>query len=88
MENKGRGLVMQKKAQSTIEFTFTLIVILLITYGMVKIFRWSGMDLAERRWAHDQALVDPKLTIEQQLSPDFYRSKNVQSVYKGNGNGS
>ena len=44
-------------AQSTIEFTFVLIVIFFLVYGLIRIFRWAGMDLAERRWAYDQHAV-------------------------------
>ena len=67
--------------QSTIEFTFVLIVILFLAYGMIRIFRWAGMDLAERRWANDKVMTDPKLSTEEQLAPDFYRPKRLNSVY-------
>jgi len=48
---------MKIKAQSTIEFTFATIVIMFLIYGMVQIFRWAGMDLANRRVAQDGALT-------------------------------
>ena len=50
-------LLENKKAQSTIEFTFAMIVILFLIYGMVQIFRWAGMDLAQRRFAQDNGLT-------------------------------
>ena len=41
------------KAQSTIEFTFAMIAIMFLIYGMVMTFRWAGMDLANRRYLQD-----------------------------------
>ena len=73
---------MTKKAQSTIEFTFVLIVIFFLSYGLLRIFRWAGMDLAERRWAHEQLLANGT-TAEQQLAPDFYRPKRLHIMFKG-----
>ena len=68
--------------QSTIEFTFTLIVICFLAYGLIRVFRWAGMDLAERRWAHEQSLANGA-TVEQQLAPDFYRPKRLHVTFKG-----
>ena len=73
---------MSTKAQSTIEFTFVLIVIFLMAFGLIRVFRWAGMDLAERRWAHDHTLANEQLTTEEQLNPDFYRPKRMNSVYR------
>ncbi len=47
------------KAQSTLEFTFAMIVIMFLIYGMVQVFRWAGMDLAQRRFAQDSAITAP-----------------------------
>ena len=41
------------------EFTFCMIIITLMIYSMMMIFRWMGVDLAERRIAHDSALTQP-----------------------------
>ena len=46
------------KAQSTIEFTFAMIAIMFIIYGMVRVFRWAGMDLANRRFTQDTTLTN------------------------------
>lgn len=48
---------MNKKAQSTLEFTFAVIVIAFLIYGMVQMFRWAGMDLANRRWVQDNSMT-------------------------------
>jgi hypothetical protein len=41
----------------SIEFSFALIVVVLMMYGMMRAFRWVGLDLAARRQAHDDTLV-------------------------------
>ncbi len=73
-----------RQGQATIEFTFAMIVIIFLIYGMVQVFRWAGLDLAERRVAHDKLLTNESLTAEQQLNPEFYRSRKMNAVYHGN----
>jgi hypothetical protein len=53
--------MMNTKAQSTIEFTFAVIVIMFLIYGMVRVFRWAGMDLAQRRFSQDTTLTTQDL---------------------------
>ena len=74
---------MTSVAQSTIEFTFVMVIIFLLAYGLIRIFRWAGLDLAERRWAHEQIITDKSLSTEQQLAPEFYRPKRINSSYRG-----
>jgi len=79
------------KAQSTVEFTYAMIVIMFLVYGMVQIFRWAGMDLAQRRYLQDKSLVtfrgmDPKSEF---LNMDFDQTLPIDAVYHGkitNGN--
>lgn len=79
-------------AQVTIEFTFCMIIIVLLMYALVKAFRWAGMDLAERRAANDQIFVtninenweQAKINTEgpgRQLVSDFYRTKRMGLVF-------
>ena len=78
------------KAQSTVEFTFAMIIIMFLIYGMVRVFRWVGMDLANRRVAQDTSLTtligtDPN----SELNPDFSSVQPMAAVYHGkitNGN--
>ena len=35
-------------AQSTIEFTFAMVVVALLIYGLIKTFQWVGMDYAQK----------------------------------------
>jgi len=51
------------KGQSTIEFTFAMIVIMFLIYGMVMTFRWAGMDLANRRYTEDKTLMTMNPTV-------------------------
>ncbi len=72
-----------RQGQATIEFTFSMIVIIFLIYGMVQVFRWAGLDLAERRVAHDKLLTNESLTAEQQLNPEFYRGRKMDAVHHG-----
>ena len=48
----------QTQAQSTVEFTFAMVAVMFLIYGMVMMFRWAGMDLANRRVSQDLSLVN------------------------------
>ena len=72
------------KAQSTVEFTFAMIVVMFLIYGMVQVFRWVGMDLAQRQYLQDNTLVtlanaDPA----SELSPVFDQGLPLAAVYHG-----
>jgi hypothetical protein len=47
------------KAQSTVEFTFAMVAMMFLIYGMVMVFRWAGMDLAQRRYHQDTSVTSP-----------------------------
>ena len=78
-----RGKQYSKAGQSSIEFAFAMIIILLIAYGMVRVFRWVGIDMMERRIAHEDALINPKATNarKQLATKEFYRQKRIDAVY-------
>jgi hypothetical protein len=76
---------MMKKAQSTLEFTFGVVVTMFIIYGLVQVFRWAGMDLAQRRWAQDSSMVtltgqDPASELDSNIDVLMPMS----AVYHGN----
>jgi len=48
-----------RKAQVIIEFSFCMIVLLLMLYSTMMIFHWSGIDLVGRRIAYDNSLFLP-----------------------------
>lgn len=45
-----------KKGQVILEFTFCMIIVLLMIFGVTKVFLWTGRDYAGRAIAHDTKL--------------------------------
>ena len=39
------------------EFLFSMVIVLLMIYALIMIFRWTGLDLVGRRQAHENKLV-------------------------------
>ena len=52
-------LLFTDKGQVILEFTFCMIIILLMIFGITKVFIWSGREYAERSIAHDRTLYLP-----------------------------
>ena len=86
--------IQNRQAQVSLEFAFCIIIILLMIYGVMMIFRWTGVDLAERRLAHEDVLYQP---IEQnynlqvpgagpmkQIDPYFYTAAPMNAIWRGN----
>ena len=79
------------KAQVLIEFTFAMVIIFLMIYGSIMIFRWSGMDLAEKRIQHEEVLTGtvgfqefdhPKDALPmRQIDPQFYKPIEMNAVF-------
>jgi hypothetical protein len=46
-----------KKSQVILEFTFCMIIVLLMLFGLTKVFTWVGRDYAGRSAAHDSTLT-------------------------------
>ncbi len=72
-----------KHAQATIEFTFAMTLTLIMTLALYMVFRWVGLDLASRRFTHDNLLTNDALRPEQQLNPDFYRPRKIDAAFRG-----
>ncbi len=73
---------LNRHSQATIEFTFAMVVIAILIYGLLRIFSWVGMDNAERAWTAAHApLVQQSdvVSLEQQLNKDVYRSKRLNA---------
>lgn len=45
------------KGQVLIEFTFCMIIVFLMIYAIMKIVQWTGLDMVNRRAAHDEVLT-------------------------------
>jgi hypothetical protein len=74
------------KAQSTIEFTFAVVGIMFLIYGMVMVFRWAGMDLANRRFMQDNSIqnldnVSGDPASELNSASDYFQP--ISAVYHG-----
>jgi hypothetical protein len=76
--------------QMMIEFTFSMIMALIMIYSAVMVLRWSGLDLAERRLAHDKKL---RVNIDEnassiadgplkQLDSYFYQPMRINATFK------
>ena len=65
-----------------LEFTFCLIVVLLMLYAVARVFTWAGKDLIKRREIHDAQLISGG-AIEQQISPFFYMPVELDAVWNG-----
>ena len=70
----------RNKAQSILEFTAGMIALSLIVYGMIEVFRWGMMDMAERRYDHDAILSNKNLTTEQQVNPNFHEVRTMDTL--------
>ena len=74
-----------------VEFTFSLIIILLMIYGLMRIFEWTGKDQIMRRMAHDALITAP---VEhsydesgngpaRQIDPYFYTPIKMNAIWEG-----
>ena len=46
-----------RRAQSTLEFTFAMVVIALLIFGLIKVFRWVGLDYAQKAYLQQREIV-------------------------------
>ncbi len=73
-----------KDGQATIEFTFAVIMILLLAYGLIMVFRWAGLTFAERRYKQETSMTQGNLEEEQVANrPGKGRTRTLEAVYPG-----
>ena len=88
-KNKNNGpltinhLRLTSKAQVILEFTFCMIIILLMIYGVVKVFQWAGRDVAERQIAHENSLIRNVSDPRDQIGPVFYMPRRMNAIWDG-----
>ena len=70
--------------QTMIEFSFCMIVVVVLLLGMIKVFVWSGKDLIGRRVAHETILANEDLTPDRQIRPVFYYATRFDAVVDSN----
>ena len=76
--------MLNKKGQATIEFTFAVIMILLLAYGLIMVFRWTGLTFAERRYEQEKSLTRGATPEEQvNIKTSDYRTRHLEAVYPG-----
>lgn len=79
------------RGQTMIEFTFCLIIILLMIYGLMRIFEWTGKNQALRRIAHDNLITapvehsygNPGNGPARQIDPYFYTPVRMNAIWDG-----
>ena len=71
------------KGQVILEFTFCMIVVLLMIFGVMKVFHWAGKDIVERRIAHDDLLFS-EVSPRDQIDPYFYAPVKMNAIWEGN----
>ncbi len=79
-----------------VEFAFCMIILFLMMYGVVMVFRWVGLDLGQRQQAHEDLLTTDidasygsgSVPVERgpltQIDPYFYQPESMNSVWTGN----
>ena len=87
-------LSFSNRAQVILEFTFCIIVVMLMLYGLIMVFRWTGVDSAERRLAHDRRLTSEDINPDYpqdnpgegplwQIDPYFYKPIGMNAIWNG-----
>ena len=71
-----------RRGQMTMEFTFSMVMIMLMIFALVMVFRWSGMDIAERRLSHDEVLTDPGRDQLEQVDPNFHLPTEFGATFR------
>ncbi len=68
------------KAQSTLEFIFAMIAGMFLLYGMVQVFRWVGMDAAQRQYGYNASFNKAMTTGNmEQLTSNAYRPSRLNA---------
>jgi len=78
----------RRGGQVNIEITFSMIIIVMLLLGMIRVFFWVGNDLADRRRAHEATLtgdvppdLDPAMDRSyKQIRPTFYEGTPMDAI--------
>ncbi len=69
-----------QRGQSTLEFVFAMIAAMFLLYGMVQVFRWVGMDAAQRQYAYNVSFNKAMTTGNmEQLQPAPYHPSRINA---------
>jgi len=75
--------LLTRKGQVILEFTFCMIVILIMIYGVIKVFHWAGKDIVDRQKAYDAALLIQQGSPRDQIKPFFHAPGKMDAVWDG-----
>lgn len=50
-------------------------------YGIIRVFSWTGTDLAEGRIAHEQRLLNNTMTSMEQIDPYFFTPTPFNAIW-------
>ncbi len=84
-----RKMETNRVGQAVLEFTFSMVILVLLIMGLIKVFLWTGIDLAERRKAHERVLTQTLPGTEavyelRQIRPTFFFSAPVNAAWASN----
>ena len=65
-------------AQAIVEFTFSMVVVVLLMMAMTQLIVWSSQELVERRKAHEKTLTSWN-PILKQTKPDFFFTTSMNT---------
>lgn len=71
----------KNKGQVLIEFTFCMLIILIMLWSMIQIMGWVSRDPVARRQAHYDQLRSGG-TVEEQLDPYFYKPIPMNAIWQ------
>lgn len=82
----------RRRGQSTVEFTASMVFVLILMVGMIKVFTWTGRDHIKRRFAHEKVLLEDIATtcgersacVLRQIRPQFYDTTDIRAVVTTN----
>ncbi len=72
-----------REGQATVEFTFAVVIVMLIVYGLIMVFRWVGLTYAERRYSQQESLIIDNAEEQLKDTKGSYRAKHLDAVFKG-----
>jgi hypothetical protein len=72
------------RGQTMVEFSFSMIVAVVLLLGLIKVFIWSGKDLMNRRKMHEAVLMNPKAVPAEQIRPTFYYATRFNAEIDSN----
>ncbi|MEW5894924.1 MAG: hypothetical protein AB1650_04090 [Candidatus Omnitrophota bacterium] len=83
-QNQFKKIKSKRNAQATMEFTFAMLVVVLLLIGMIQVMVWTGEDLANRRQAYEESMIRNLPGWQQADDEPYYYSTPVASAVPSN----